>query len=113
MRIKSTMINRIAWLIILCFSVFNSVAMANDRDQQRSLFKELYQQALIGQKSAVAAHQKDLADYPIYHYLEYALLVAEMDDLPIAKINAFKKDHPDSPLNRRLAGHLQTDLAEQ
>ncbi len=54
-----------------------------------------------------------LKGYPIEHYLDYALLVADMDQLPIGRINTFKKAHADSPLNHRLDRHLQSSLAQQ
>ncbi|KAA3645130.1 MAG: hypothetical protein DWP95_04280, partial [Proteobacteria bacterium] len=112
MTAKYKPIKPIIGLIVLCFMVFSGASIAANQDQ-RLLFKDLYHKALSGHHAEVALHRKALTDYPINHYLDYALLVADMDQLPIAEINAFKKSHPDSPLNRRLAGHLQTALAQQ
>lgn len=113
MRIKNCSLKPLSRLLFLCVLVFNAPAFADDNDQQRSLFKQLYYQALNGQTAAVKKKREQLKDYPVIHYLDYALLVADMDNLPITKINAFKLAHPDSPLNRRLSGHLQTALAQQ
>lgn len=110
---QHTMMNRFYQLSIVLVCLFASVAMAEDYSQHRTLFKQLYQQALNGEKAAVKTKRDRLKDYPINHYLDYALLLADMDQLPIGRINAFKKSHPDSPLNRRLDSHLQSSLAEQ
>ncbi len=100
-----------AVLMTLVFLV--SHASAADNSRQRSLFKQLYALALNGQQAAVTKKRRPLADYPLNHYLDYALLVSDMDKLPIGRINAFKTGHPDSPLNRRLDSQLQSALAKQ
>ncbi len=107
------MMNTCYALIIVLVCLFAAGAKAEDYSQQRILFKQLYQQALSGQKAQVQKKRDRLKGYPIHHYLDYALLVSDMDQLPIGRINAFKKAHPGSPLNRRLDSHLQSSLAAQ
>jgi len=42
----------------------------------------------MAKKAAVQKKRDRLKGYPIIHYLDYALLVADMDQLPIGRINA-------------------------
>lgn len=110
---QHTLMNRFYRLIIVLLCLCVAAANAEDYHQQRTLFKQLYPQALNGHKAAVQKKRDKLKGYLIEHYLDYALLVADMDQLPIGRINAFKKAHADSPLNQRLDRHLQTSLAQQ
>lgn len=112
MRKKNNLHQPIIGFMLVVLGCF-SCTWAEEINQQRSLFKQLYSQALDGQKTMVKKKRQRLKDYPIVHYLDYALLVADMDQLPIGRINAFKKAHPDSPLNRRLNSQLQSALARQ
>ncbi len=111
--IRQHAMNHLLGLMVVVFCLFSGRVNAEDYNQQRTIFKQLYQQALNGDNAAVQKKRERLKGYPIIHYLDYALLVADMDQLPIGRINAFKKAHPDSPLNRRLDSHLQSSLAQQ
>jgi len=110
---KQHAINPLCVCIAVVFCLFGGLVNAEKYSEQRRLFKQLYQQALNGEKALVQQKRDRLKAYPINHYLDYALLTSDMDQLPIGRINAFKKAHPDSPLNRRLNNHLQSTLAQQ
>ncbi len=82
-------------------------------DQQRSLFRQLYSLALQGQEQQVNNRRGPLAQYPIEHYLDYALIRSQIRQLPEQAIADFKTKHPNSPLNRQLKNHLLDQLGRQ
>ncbi len=82
-------------------------------DNERKLFRTLYSQALKGDKKQVSQRRGALANYPLTHYLDYALVRSDIKNLPEKAIADFKLKHPDSPLNRQLKKHLLDALGEQ
>ena len=100
------------YLLMLCLAVFVSNAAAQT-DTQRKLFRTLYSLALQGHEQQVTNRRAPLDNYPVTHYLDYALLRSQMAQLPIQQINDFKAKHPDSPLNSRLRKQLLDQLGLQ
>ncbi|WP_223788346.1 transglycosylase SLT domain-containing protein [Marinicella meishanensis] len=82
-------------------------------DQQRQLFRQLYALALNGDASQVAQRRAPLDNYPITHYLDYALIRHDMHNLPEQAVADFAQQHPDSPLNKQLKEYLLDHLGQQ
>jgi soluble lytic murein transglycosylase len=99
-------------IICLVLLTFCLVSYANV-SQQRQLFGKLYSKALAGKAAEVQQKRAPLNGYPIEHYLDYALIQSDMNNLPEQAIINFKKQHPNSPLNRRLSAALLTALGNQ
>ncbi len=102
-----TLFCSVVLLLLFCSSSMASV------HQQRQLFGKLYSQALAGQEQKVQQQRPMLADYPIDHYLDYALIISKIKTLPEQAIADFKTKHPDSPLNKRLKNALLNALGNQ
>ncbi len=100
-------------LVLFVGFILIHTAASAQTDQQRKLFRSLYNLALQGQEKAVKAQRQPLDNYPITHYLDYALLRSQMDQLPEQAIADFKAKHPDSPLNKQLKNYLLAQLAAQ
>lgn len=81
--------------------------------QQRVLFGKLYSQAVAGNEQQVKQQRGPLKGYALEHYLDYALLRSQMNQLPEQAVADFKANHPDSPLNRRLKNHLLTAMGQR
>ncbi len=97
---------------LLCIWLLIGTAHANLTDQ-RLLFKKLYPMALKGQDSAVQRQRQPLQGYALDHYLDYALLSARMRQLPEADIDQFARQHPGSPLIKRLNDMFTYELGKQ
>lgn len=95
------------------FSILISFNSQAQTDSERKLFSTLYSQALQGQKQTVKNHRQPLDQYPLTHYLDYALLRSQMAKLPEQAIADFKQQHPDSPLNTQLKNYLVDQLGQQ
>ncbi|MBL4661339.1 MAG: lytic transglycosylase domain-containing protein [Alcanivoracaceae bacterium] len=99
------------WLLQISLILFAVNAQA--LTAQQTLFKELYAKALQGDAQAVSNGLKGLKGYRLNHYLDFALLKAQMSQLPEAEIATFKKKHPNSPLNKDLEKMLTYELGKQ
>lgn len=100
-------------LLLLLPTVIHANRQSKQRLEQRKLFAELYQAAQQGQRTKVKNNRHRLANYPLQHYLDYALISAEMSNLPEQEIAEFAKKHPHSPLNKRLKTQLLAQLGKQ
>ncbi|VAW42349.1 Soluble lytic murein transglycosylase precursor [hydrothermal vent metagenome] len=80
---------------------------------QQTLFKQVYAKALQGDVTAVVNGKKQLHGYRLNHYLDFALIKANMPKLPEAEIIAFKQKNADSPLNASLNQMLIYELGKQ
>ncbi len=92
--------------------LFSNLAWAQS-ESQRKLFKTLYSLALQGKEDAVKNRRNPVDNYPITHYLDYALLRSKMSQIPEQEIADFKTKHPNSPLNKQLKNHLLDQLGLQ
>jgi soluble lytic murein transglycosylase len=88
-------------------------ANASALTAQQTLFKKTYAQALKGDEVKVQQAKIQLQGYRLNHYLDYALLKAEITSLPLAEIKAFQSKHPNSPLVKRLDDMLTYELGKQ
>jgi soluble lytic murein transglycosylase len=95
-------------IILLVFA--NSVAALTET---QNIFKKSYQKALKGDQKAVKTAKKKLKGYLLNHYLDYGLIRADISKLPIKKIESFKKQNPNSPLNESLKNMLAYELGKQ
>lgn len=92
--------------------LYSSLALSQT-DQQRKLFRTLYSLALQGDDQQVSNRRGPLTNYPITHYLDYALIRSKMAQLPEKEISDFKQKHPNSPLNKQLKQQLLDQLGRQ
>ncbi len=99
-------------LITLCL-LLSHVVVAAQSKKERKLFRTLYALALQGQSTQVAQRRQPLDNYPITHYLDYALIRSDMANLPEQAIADFQQKHPGSPLNKQLTRHLLDQLGWQ
>ena len=90
-----------------------NTATDRQRLQDRKLFGQLYYAALNGERARVSQKRKQLSNYPLSHYLDYALIRHDMSKLPEKAIADFKSKHPNSPLNSRLKKTLINTLGAQ
>ncbi|MCX7553349.1 transglycosylase SLT domain-containing protein [Marinicella sp. S1101] len=97
---------------VMCLLWVSSPLMAGS-DAERKLFRSLYAKALQGKTQEVTQKRAALNNYPIDHYLDYALIRSQIKTLPEQAIADFKKKHPDSPLNKQLKRHLLNELGRQ
>ncbi len=81
--------------------------------EQQQLFKKTYKQALKGDTATVNQALKSLKNYRLNHYLDYAILKADITNLPEKQIATFKKNNPQSPLNDKLDTMLTYELGKQ
>ena len=102
MHIKRKLTHFTLLLTAVFSTLIISTAALAQSDAQRKLFKTLYNLALQGQEQAVNQQRQSLDNYPLSHYLDYALLRSQMANLPEQAIADFKQKHPDSPLNNQL-----------
>ncbi len=91
------------------FFVVNAQALTTQQD----VFKKTYKKALKGDEQAVALAKKRFPDYRLNHYLDYALLKANMKNLPETAIEGFIKQNKNSPLNDLLNNMLTYELGKQ
>jgi len=96
-------------LMLLCWQ---SVAWAHT-NPERQLFRQLYALALQGDAAQVNQRRAPLDNYPITHYLDYALLRHDMPSIPEQAVADFAQKHPDSPLNKQLKDYLLDHLGQQ
>lgn len=82
-------------------------------NDEQKLFKKLYQLALNGDEQAVADGKKQLPDYRLLHYLDYALIKSSMTEFPEDRISKFKSENPESPLNEALDKMLTYEYGKQ
>ncbi|MEZ5471288.1 MAG: transglycosylase SLT domain-containing protein [Marinicella sp.] len=97
------------WLVLM----LNCLNLHADVKQQRQLFGKLYSKALAGDETVIKKQRATIKGYPIEHYLDYALIQSDMNNLPEQAVADFKAKHPDSPLNSRLKSSLLTALGNQ
>ena len=88
-------------------------AEVNALTAEQSLFKKTYTQALKGDATKVLQAKKQLQGYRLNHYLDYALLKANISSLPLVEIKAFQAKHPNSPLVKSLEDMLTYELGKQ
>ncbi|MFC3194943.1 transglycosylase SLT domain-containing protein [Marinicella sediminis] len=100
-------------LLVVLGLMMLSLAATASVQQQRQLFGKLYSQALAGNTQQVQQDRSALKGYALSHYLDYALLRSQMNQLPEQGVADFKKQHPDSPLNRKLKSHLLNAMGQQ
>lgn len=93
--------------LLIC--VFNAQALTNEQ----TVFKKAFKKALMGDQQAVVIAKKQLKNYRLIHYLDYALLKADISQLPIANIESFQKQHATSPLVESLDRMLTYELGKQ
>ncbi len=89
---------------------------ANSIEEHRVLFQRLYQAASTGKLAGISAEdKKKLANYPIAHYLDFALITAGFDRHGVAEnshqVQAFLTAHPRSPAATRLRHRYLSWLA--
>ncbi len=95
-----------------------SPASVAHRRAQRELFRKRYQEALNGKRRDISAvEKKQLAGYPIAHYLDFALITAGFDDRSVAensrRVLAYLADYADSPVATRLRHRYLSWLARR
>jgi len=95
--------------LVLLFLSVNAQALT----AQQSLFKKTYAKALKGDEAAVISAKKKLQGYLLIHYLDFALLKANMSQLPINEIENFKTQNKNSPLNKALDKMLTYEMGKQ
>ncbi len=76
-------------------------------------FEIAYNDALKGDKKIVATFKKSKPSYRLNHYLDYALLKADMKNLPETAIEDFIKQNKTSPLNDLLNNMYTYELGKQ
>ncbi len=97
-------ITTLGLLGVMVAATSSSANTATERQklQDRKLFGQLYHAALNGEHARVNQKRTQLKNYPLAHYLDYALIRHDINKLPEKVIKDFKQKHPNSPLNRRL-----------
>ncbi len=98
-------------LIATLFFLFAVNASALTLEQLA--FKIAYKEALKGDDKIVATFKKSNPSYRLNHYLDYALLKADMKNLPETAIEDFIKQNKKSPLNDLLNNMLTYELGKQ
>lgn len=94
--------------LLLGLLMWVGITQANQSEllKKRKLFGQLYAAALNGQHAQVNQKRSQLSGYVLEHYLDYAKIRHDLTQNPGPKtdqaIADFKKQHPKSPLNRRL-----------
>jgi|TARA_Y100000310_G_scaffold337538_2_gene424828 soluble lytic murein transglycosylase len=95
------------WVISLLNSSTVKAEEATNRFEQRIQYQQAMALLRSGQRTRFLKLAEQLADYPLSVYLTYADLTRRISRQPSEQIEAFRQQHPDTPLADQL---LQTWL---
>jgi soluble lytic murein transglycosylase len=70
--------------------------------KERKKFEQAKAYLAKGKRLKYAELQKELTDYPLAPYLEYAYIAAYLRHIKASQVDAFLTNHGDSPLGKRL-----------
>lgn len=88
-------------------------AAEDETDRRRALFQEAYEAGLEGNTARFEARARQLRDYVLYPYLEYARLKGRIRQAKAAEVADFLSRHEGEPLEWRLREAWLRELARR
>ncbi|MFK8068358.1 MAG: transglycosylase SLT domain-containing protein [Gammaproteobacteria bacterium] len=100
--------------ILFCWLLFLPLlTSAVDREQQRNRFKEAYDFIQSQKEYDLANLSKGLKTYPLYPYLQFAHLYADVAHRPVKQMDQFLAKNSGTPLAKRLRKRWLYSLARR
>ncbi len=96
-----------------CLIVMAGSAKADSIEAQRQRYLQVKQAWDNNQMEVVNQLMPSLGDYPLYPYLEYRALSADLGQVDIGQIKAFTAAHPTLPPARSLPARFINELARR
>lgn len=101
------------WILVTSLMAISASAFADSLDEQRQRYDQVRQAWDSNQMTVVDQLMPTLRDYPLYPYLEYRQLAANLSQDSALAINNFTERYPTLPLGRSLHNRFINELARR